>query len=135
MISVIKDANIIDTHIGTKLRQLRMLHGMNQAEVAQMLGISAQQVQKYEAGRNRLSVSRLYEICCALSAEPSFFFDGLSLGHATNVSLIDQSTIIEKALDTALRKYAHTVLLPPVMEQVVNALSVQLINENNDWPC
>ncbi len=67
----------VDIHVGKKLKQLRVLRGMTQTEVAQGLGISFQQVQKYELGRNRISASKLFEISRILNVAPSYFFDGL----------------------------------------------------------
>ncbi|MCM2563477.1 helix-turn-helix domain-containing protein [Lutimaribacter sp. EGI FJ00015] len=67
----------VDIHVGKKLKQLRVLRGMTQTEVAQGLGISFQQVQKYELGRNRISASKLFEISQILNVAPSYFFDGL----------------------------------------------------------
>ena len=67
----------VDIHVGKKLKQLRVLRGMTQTEVAQGLGISFQQVQKYELGRNRISASKLFEISRILNVAPSSFFEGL----------------------------------------------------------
>jgi len=51
---------------------------MPQKELARKLGISFQQVQKYESGANRASASKLWEVCCILDVEPGYFFEGLS---------------------------------------------------------
>ncbi len=70
-------AHRVDVHVGRKLRQRREMRGMPQKELARRLGISFQQVQKYESGANRISASKLWEICCILDTEPSYYFDGL----------------------------------------------------------
>lgn len=67
----------VDIHVGKKLKQLRVLRGMTQTEVAQGLNISFQQVQKYELGRNRISASKLFEISRILKVAPAYFFEGL----------------------------------------------------------
>jgi transcriptional regulator with XRE-family HTH domain len=66
-----------DVHIGRRLRERRMALGMSQAELAEGLGISFQQVQKYESGANRISGSRLWDIASILQTPVSYFFEGL----------------------------------------------------------
>jgi transcriptional regulator with XRE-family HTH domain len=67
----------IDVHIGSRLRQRRTLVGMTQNTLATVLGITFQQVQKYESGVNRVSGSRLYDLANALDIPVSFFFDSV----------------------------------------------------------
>lgn len=67
----------VDTHVGQRLRTLRNLRGLTQVDIAKVAGISFQQIQKYELGRNRISASKLFEIATALDVAPSYFFDGL----------------------------------------------------------
>jgi len=68
----------VDQHVGKKFKQARMLRRMSQSEVAEQVGISFQQVQKYETGTNRISASRLFEFSQILQVPPAFFFDGLA---------------------------------------------------------
>lgn len=68
----------IDTIIGKRVRALRKLKGLNQNEFAQMIGVTFQQLQKYELATNRISCSRLVVIAEALGVEISDFFDGFS---------------------------------------------------------
>lgn len=68
----------IDRHIGSKIRLRRKSLNITQYSLAYDLGISFQQLQKYESGRNRVSASMLYEIAKILKTAPDFFFDGLS---------------------------------------------------------
>jgi transcriptional regulator with XRE-family HTH domain len=70
----------IDQHIGSRLRLRRTLLGMTQEQLAAVLGISYQQVQKYETGANRISASRLFEIGQMLETDASYFYEGLSEG-------------------------------------------------------
>lgn len=67
----------VDVHVGKQLKKLRITRGKTQTEVAEGLGISFQQVQKYELGRNRVSASRLFDISKILGVETSYFFEGL----------------------------------------------------------
>jgi transcriptional regulator with XRE-family HTH domain len=69
--------NPIDVHVGKCIRMRRQLLGMNQETLANALGLTFQQVQKYENGANRVSASRLSAIADILDAPISFFFTGL----------------------------------------------------------
>lgn len=70
-------AHIVDTHVGKKIRQRRWLVGMTQQQLAELVGIKFQQIQKYETGANRVSASRLWDISAALGVPVSAFFDGI----------------------------------------------------------
>lgn len=67
----------VDIHVGKKLKELRVLRGKTQTDIAKGLNISFQQIQKYELGRNRISASKLYEIANILNVAPAYFFEGL----------------------------------------------------------
>lgn len=66
-----------DTHVGRRIRQRRWLTGKTQKQLAELVGIKFQQIQKYETGANRVSASRLWDIAQALDVPVAFFFDGL----------------------------------------------------------
>ncbi len=68
----------VDVHVGQRLRMRRTLLGMTQEKVAEALGLTFQQLQKYEKGANRVSASRLYELSQILDVPQSFFFDEMS---------------------------------------------------------
>jgi len=68
----------VDVHVGVRLRTRRTLLGMSQEQVADALGLTFQQLQKYERGSNRISASRLYELSHILDVPVPFFFEGLS---------------------------------------------------------
>ncbi|MEM8784969.1 MAG: helix-turn-helix transcriptional regulator [Pseudomonadota bacterium] len=70
-------AKRVDEHVGERIRERRTLLGLTQEQLAAALGISYQQVQKYETGSNRVSAGRLFEISNVLGLEVGFFFDGL----------------------------------------------------------
>jgi transcriptional regulator with XRE-family HTH domain len=67
----------VDIHVGSKIRLRRRLLGMSQSTVAGQIGISFQQLQKYESGANRVGASRLYQVAQVLGVAPSAFFRGL----------------------------------------------------------
>ncbi len=71
-----KIPNPTDKYVGSRVRMRRMMLGMSQEKLAGALGLTFQQVQKYEKGTNRISASRLQAICQILEAPVHFFFDG-----------------------------------------------------------
>jgi transcriptional regulator with XRE-family HTH domain len=70
-------AHPVDVHVGRKLKQIRTLRRFSQTDVATRLGLSFQQVQKYEIGSNRIAASRLFELAQIFEIQPSYFFEGL----------------------------------------------------------
>ncbi|MEM1390279.1 MAG: helix-turn-helix transcriptional regulator [Pseudomonadota bacterium] len=69
-------ATEIDSRVGDRIRRRRILMGLTQDQLGEALGISYQQIQKYETGANRVSVGRLYLIAQKLGVSPGWFFDG-----------------------------------------------------------
>jgi transcriptional regulator with XRE-family HTH domain len=69
--------NPIDVHVGARVRLRRTLLGMSQERLGEALGLTFQQVQKYERGANRIGASRLYDLSRALQVPVGFFFDDL----------------------------------------------------------
>ena len=67
----------VDTHVGRRMRRQRELRGLTQVEIARQLGLSFQQVQKYESGANRISSSKMWQVCEVLDVTPGYFFEGL----------------------------------------------------------
>ena len=67
----------IDVHVGGRVRLRRTLLGMSQEKLGDALGLTFQQVQKYEKASNRVSASKLFEIAAALKTSTAYFFDGL----------------------------------------------------------
>lgn len=82
-----KQPNPIDVHVGSRIRLRRTMNGMSQERLGANLGITFQQIQKYERGTNRVGASRLQNIASILNVPVSFFFEnapgqGLSLDDA-----------------------------------------------------
>jgi transcriptional regulator with XRE-family HTH domain len=70
--------NPIDLHVGSRIRLRRKILGVSQERLAESLGLTFQQVQKYERGSNRVSASKLYEIAATLQSQVAYFFEGLA---------------------------------------------------------
>ncbi|ALN71270.1 MULTISPECIES: helix-turn-helix domain-containing protein [unclassified Aureimonas] len=83
MADVKKIPNPVDVHVGARLRLRRTSVGMSQEKLGEHLGITFQQIQKYEKGTNRIGASRLQNISEVLSVPVAFFFDGLDNPPAT----------------------------------------------------
>ena len=73
----------VDVHVGKRVRHRLWVVGMTQQQLADLVGIKFQQIQKYETGMNRVSASRLWDIAVALGVEGAFFFEGIAAQQET----------------------------------------------------
>ena len=69
--------HFVDRHVGERVRRRRRALGLSQDDLAVAVGLTFQQIQKYERGANRVSASKLYQIAQALQASTAYFFEGL----------------------------------------------------------
>ena len=72
--------HFVDRHVGQRIKERRVHCGMSQMAVAEKIGKTYQQLQKYETAQNRVSPSVLYKIAQALGVQPTYFFDNLDSG-------------------------------------------------------
>lgn len=93
----------VDEHVGARLRQLRKEAGMSQEALGTRLGITFQQVQKYERGTNRVSASKLHEAAQALGVSIADFFEGLPANGGAGDSPADVG--MDKELRQLVRFY------------------------------
>jgi transcriptional regulator with XRE-family HTH domain len=98
----LNEASPIDRHVGARIRMRRKILGVSQEKLADSLGLTFQQVQKYEKGANRVSASKLYEIAAALQTQVAYFFEGLA----------DPSTEIDAKAKGA-EQFVHDFLMTP----------------------
>lgn len=84
--------NPIDVHVGGRVRMRRLLVGMSQEKLADQLGITFQQVQKYEKGTNRIGASRLFEASQVLGVPVSFFYEELGGAAARQPGLAEPAS-------------------------------------------
>ncbi|MEQ8356422.1 MAG: helix-turn-helix transcriptional regulator [Kiloniellaceae bacterium] len=91
----------IDTAIGSRLRLRRLAMGFSQETLARALGITFQQIQKYERGSNRIFASRLYHLAQALRVPLAYFFEDIAAkrGNATTTSGDDDQAAADQKLD------------------------------------
>jgi transcriptional regulator with XRE-family HTH domain len=85
----------IDIAIGKRLRRRRIQLGLSQHEVASVVGVRFQQIQKYECGGNRIAASRLWLMAQVLDIPVSFFFEGLPL--MNGASAITETRVLHRA--------------------------------------
>ena len=108
----------IDIHVGARVRMRRVLLSMSQEKLAEHLGVTFQQVQKYENGSNRIGASRLHCIAEALLVPVGFFFEGLDgSDRATSNPLSDKTVRIATKIETLSDLNKEAIL------QMVNVLS------------
>ncbi len=77
--------NDIDLHLGKRLRRRRRLLGLTQQQLAAVVGVRFQQIQKYECGANRISAARLWSLAAALDVPVGYFYEGLDGVHHEGV--------------------------------------------------
>ena len=87
-----KSRNPIDVHVGARVRLRRMTLGVSQEKLGEWLGLTFQQIQKYEKGVNRIGASRLFAISQRLGVPVQFFFDGLSDEEITEVRRVEENS-------------------------------------------
>ena len=104
-----KQANPIDAQVGNRVRLRRMLIGMSQEKLGELLGLTFQQVQKYEKGVNRIGAGRLFQVSRILSVPIDYFYEGV----------VDQ-------LPNPAPGFAEDAANPPVMEFLSSGEGLQL---------
>jgi len=132
-----KTPNPIDKHVGSRVRMRRILLGLSQEKLGAALGLTFQQVQKYEKGTNRIGASRLQEISKTLNIAPSYFFDGAPTGGPMGEAGAEgPPSFITDFLDTAegvqLNKAFARIKNPQVRKRVIDLVSaIADSNEGN----
>lgn len=71
-----KRASPIDVYLGNRVLMRRLMLAMSQRTLGEAIGVTSQQIQKYESGASRITASRLYDLAQALKVQPEYFFDG-----------------------------------------------------------
>jgi len=86
-----KNTNPVDAQVGSRVRLRRMLIGMSQERLGELLGLTFQQVQKYEKGLNRIGAGRLFDIARILGVPIDYFYEGLTNASSRGFSENDTS--------------------------------------------
>ncbi len=87
----------VDVYVGSRIKHQRTVSGISQEKLGNELGLTFQQVQKYEKGANRVGASRLFQISRILNVSPAFFFDGMPDASANGMAsgLAEETTGFE----------------------------------------
>jgi transcriptional regulator with XRE-family HTH domain len=87
-----KSSNFVDAYVGARLRMRRVMLGMSQSKLGGMLGVTFQQIQKYEKGSNRISASRLKQAAEVLETSIDFFLEGAPAQPTMPVGMAEHSS-------------------------------------------
>ena len=121
-----RSATDIDRIVGQRIRQRREELRFSQDRLASCLGISCQQLQKYERGINRVSASRLIELCRFLGASPDYFFEGIDLTGSAQNGVEPAGGAIETPSKSALALVARNPDVVPLIEAFVAIRSQEM---------
>jgi transcriptional regulator with XRE-family HTH domain len=131
-----KSPNATDKHVGSRVRMRRMMLEMSQTELGNSIGLTFQQVQKYEKGTNRIGAGRLHQIARILKVPVAFFFDGSprEAGAASDIEQAPLPTYVTDFLATsdglALTKAFMQIKDATLRRRIVNL--VQEITGDHD---
>lgn len=121
-----KKPNPTDVHVGSRIRLRRNLLGMSQERLGEKLGITFQQIQKYEKGTNRVGASRLQAIATILGVPVSFFFEhapggeaGAAGGHPPDVSAVSAIDFCTSSEGLQLNRAFIRVRDPKVRRRII----------------
>ena len=121
----IESPSPIDVHVGSRIRLRRAMLGLTQEKLADGVGVTFQQVQKYEKGTNRVSASRLFDFSKALDVPISFFFDQIK-GGVTEYKLAEEAQgydagpSIDKKESLDLLRNFHRITEPKVRKKILD---------------
>jgi transcriptional regulator with XRE-family HTH domain len=131
----------VDKFVGVKLRQKRILSGMSQEDLGKALGLTFQQIQKYESGLNRISCSKLYELALLLNVSIEYFFEGFCFQdkQISSPSLLSEnegdiySSVEEKEIMHLVKSYCNIEgeKIRKTIFNLIKAVSNETSEDNN----
>ncbi len=124
----------VDVHVGNRIRVRRTLLGMSQEKLGDAMGLTFQQVQKYEKGANRVSASRLFQLSKILNVPVSYFFDNLPTHPSSKSgSRRDDSEAVTADMPTSRESLklirAYYALPSPALREIVLGLIEALADD------
>jgi transcriptional regulator with XRE-family HTH domain len=132
-----KAPNPIDKHVGARVRMRRVLIGMSQEKLGEALGITFQQIQKYEKGTNRMGASRLQQAARIMGVPVNFFFEGNQGDGAMVPGFTEPSNpgysvdAVMTPDDSQLIKAFSKIKDPKVRRRIIELVEA-MANENDD---
>lgn len=125
-----KMAYPVDKHVGSRVRMRRLMLHVSQTRLGDALGITFQQIQKYEKGTNRISASRLQQIADVLKAPVSFFFDGASENDVSNrIEWPEYATTFMATREGLALARAFTQIRKPKLRRCIADIVLQLAKQ------
>jgi transcriptional regulator with XRE-family HTH domain len=136
--SLKKAANHVDRHVGTRVRVRRLTQGLSQEKLGEALGLTFQQVQKYEKGTNRIGASRLHQIAQFLKVDVSYFFEGLSSEKQSSGFAEESTSYLMDFLSTSdglqLNRAFARIKDPRVKRRLIALINALAKVEDSDEP-
>jgi transcriptional regulator with XRE-family HTH domain len=117
---------MIDRHIGQRLRERRVTLGLTTEQMAQLIGVTYSQVRKYEKGINRIAAGRLYNMAEALGVEVGYFFEGIHAGERSVKATPQQRMLLELA--------RHFISIPQRQHQEIMVLLARALSMLDEPP-
>lgn len=125
-----QEAHVVDIYVGSRIRIRRKSLGISQVQLADGLGITFQQIQKYERGANRISASKLYDAAKFLKVPVAYFFDGLEgdSGHIDDTRMQNLNAFVATTEGFELAQSFPRIVDGKVRRQILH-LARMLANE------
>lgn len=124
----------VDEHVGRRIRMCRKMQGMSQEALAKHLGLTFQQIQKYERGANRVSASKLFHMAEALYTPISYFFEGLP-NPARGTQAFDPNIVVHErmlSLSGGQELAEAFIALKPEMRRRIVLLARDIADQGTD---
>jgi transcriptional regulator with XRE-family HTH domain len=133
----------VDIYVGRRLRLKRTILGMSQEAVGKQIGVTFQQIQKYERGINRMGASRLFDFAKALGVQISYFFEGygdyaiedgsvLALNEPDAPSFVNDNVNNRETLEV-MRAY-YRIKSPSVRKRIVDLIKAMAVEDGDEKP-
>ena len=122
----------VDVQVGQKIRMMRLEHDISQMELAAGIGVTFQQVQKYEKGTNRVSASRLVQIANVLGADVRVFFDGVQTPDSVNDNAVPKALMTRQG--HKLSRAFHSIADGRVRAHLLGLVQAVARREGNEIP-
>lgn len=117
--------HFVDAHVGDRIRQRRLLLGITQATLAEQVGITFQQIQKYELGKNRISASKLWIVANILGVKVMYFFVGLKCSEIDPGPSIPEDVMSDRDVIAMVRAF---IAIPEPQRSSILGLAKSLAN-------
>jgi transcriptional regulator with XRE-family HTH domain len=133
MLAADQEPHLVDIHVGARIRMRRKAQGLTQTQLADSVGITFQQLQKYERGTNRVSASKLYGMAVTLQISVAWFFEGMpSMGGAGQTDQRVQAVRRFMATEEGVELASLVPQLPMAQRLQILALAKTLSLDAND---